>query len=205
MFGKRLPVRIPTLAEFVEWASDQTLGLVVLDVKVPARREDLMKALVHRLDELVERFRPRFEILLETPTAPVASILSRLAPRYARALDVEPRPGLVLDFDRHSAARAAITHRLTHALPQRPRSITLFPFATHRRIVKEDLARMASHNTSSPDVPIEGVCSFTINHPREMRELIELGVWGIQSDRPGLLRRVALECGRSVDASARRR
>jgi glycerophosphoryl diester phosphodiesterase len=205
LFGKRLPVQIPTLTEFVEWANDQeTLGLVVLDVKVPAQREDLVTALVRRLDELVERSEPRFQILLEAPTAPAASILSRLAPRYARALDVEPRPGLVLDFDRNSAARAAIAHRLTHALPQRPRSITLFPFATHRRIVKDDLARVASHNASSPDVPIEGVCSFTINHPREMRELIELGVWGIQSDRPGLLRKVALDCGRSVDASRRR-
>jgi hypothetical protein len=65
--------------------------------------------------------------------------------------------------------------------------------------VKDDVSRLARHNASSPGVTIEGVCSFTINHPREMRELIELGVWGIQSDRPGLLRRVALECGRSVD------
>jgi glycerophosphoryl diester phosphodiesterase len=201
LFGKRLPVRIPTLAEFVEWASNQeTLGLVVLDVKVPARREDLMKALVRRLDALVERSGPRFKILFETPTAPVASILSRLASRHARALDVEPGPGLVLDFERHSAVRVATVHRLTHALPQRPRSITLFPFATHRRIVKEDLSRVASHNAGLPEVPIEGVCSFTINHPREMRELIELGVWGIQSDRPALLRRVALDCGRKLAA-----
>jgi glycerophosphoryl diester phosphodiesterase len=201
-FGKPLAVRIPTLAEFMAWASDQaTLGLVVLDVKVPAEREDRMKALVRRLDELVERARPRFQIMLETPTAPVVSLLSRLAPHHLRALDVEPGPGLVLDFERPSSARAAIAHRLAHAMAQRPRSITLFPFATHRRIVKEDLARVASYNAGTPDVPLEGVCSFTINHPREMRELIELGVWGIQSDRPGLLRRVALDCGRTVDAS----
>ena len=196
VFGKRLPARIPTLTEFVEWASGQeTLGLVILDVKVPAQHERLMKALVRKLDELVEGCGPRFQILLETPTAPAASLLSRHARHYARALDVEPRPGIVLDFDRHSAVRAAIEHRLTHALPQRPRSITLFPFATHRRIVKEDLARVASHNAASPGVPIAGVCSFTINHPREMRELIELGIWGIQSDRPALLRRVALDRG----------
>jgi hypothetical protein len=138
--------------------------------------------------------------VLETPTAPAASILARLAPRYARALDVEPRPGLVRDFGRYSAARVAIAHRMTHAASQRPRWITLFPFATHRRIAKEDLTRVVSHNQGSPDVPIEGICSFTINRAREMRELIELGVWAIQSDRPALLRQVALDCGRSVDA-----
>jgi glycerophosphoryl diester phosphodiesterase len=205
-FGKRLPAEIPTLTEFFEWASGrETLGLVVLDIKVPAQREDLMKALVATLDRLIERHGPGFQILLETPTAPVALLLSRFAPHHARALDVEPRPGLALDFDRNSAVRAAIAHRLAHALPQRPRSITLFPFATHRRIVERDLARASSHNASTPAVAIEGVCSFTINHRREMRALIELGVWGIQSDRPGLLRTVALECGRSVDVSPRRR
>jgi hypothetical protein len=135
---------------------------------------------------------------------PAALLLSRLVPRHARALDVEPRPGIVLDYERSSAARAAIAQRLTHAAPQRPRWITLFPFATHRRIVTNDLARIARHNESSPDAPIEGVCSFTINRAREMRELIELGVWGIQSDRPGLLRRVALDCGRSVGADPTR-
>ena len=197
-FGKRLAARIPTLTEFMEWASDkETLGLVVLDVKTPAEREDRMQVLVRTVDELVARSRPRFQIMLETPTAPVVSLLSRLAPHYPRALDVEPRPGLVLDFQRPSAARAAIAHGLAHAMPQRPRSITLFPFATHRRIVESDLARVASHNAGTPDVLIEGVCAFTINRPREMRELIELGVWGIQSDRPALLRSVALDCGRA--------
>jgi glycerophosphoryl diester phosphodiesterase len=200
LLGKRLPARIPTLVEFFEWACDkEKLGLVVLDIKVPAQREDLMNALVRGLDSLIERCQPRFRILLETATAPAVSLLSRLAPHHARALDVEPRPGLVLDFERPSAVRAAVAQRLAHAMPQRPRSITLFPFATHRRIVKADLSRAVRHNASSRGVTIEGVCSFTINHPREMRELIELGVWGIQSDRPGLLRKVALECGLRVD------
>lgn len=202
-FGRRLPVRIPTLGEFMEWASGKkALGLVFLDVKVPAQRADLMHALVRRLDGLVERFAPRFEIVLETPTAPAASILTRLAPRYARALDVEPRPGIVLDYERSSAARAAIAHQMTHAASQRPRWITLFPFATHRRIVNEDLFRMADHNQSSPDLPIEGLCSFTINRAREMRALIDLGAWAIQSDRPALLRKVALDCGRSVKSAS---
>jgi glycerophosphoryl diester phosphodiesterase len=206
LLGKRLPARMPTLVEFVEWACEkEELGLVMLDIKVPAEREDLMKVLVRRLDELIQRCQPRFQILLETATAPAVSLLSRLAPHHARALDVEPRPGLVLDFERASAVRAAVAQRLGHAMAQRPRSITLFPFATHRRIVEADLARAASHNASSRDVTIVGVCSFTINHAREMRELIELGVWGIQSDRPGLLRRVALECGLrvGVDPSGR--
>lgn len=199
-FGEKLPARIPTLAEFIDWACDkETLGLVILDVKVPARREDLLATLVARLDELIARCRPRFQIVLETAMAPAALILARLAPRYPGALDVEPHAGVVLDYDRCSAAGVAIRHRLSHAACQRPRATTLFPFTTHRRIVARDVACVARYNASAPDRKVEGVFSFTINHPREMRQLIELGVWGIQSDRPGLLCQVALECGRSVD------
>ena len=41
--------------------------------------------------------------------------------------------------------------------------------------------------------------SFTINDEREMSSLIRLGVAGIQTDRPGLLRRVAERLGRVAD------
>jgi hypothetical protein len=45
---------------------------------------------------------------------------------------------------------------------------------------------------------LQGLCAFTINNRREMQTLVTLGVWGIQSDRPALLRQVAVACGRSV-------
>jgi hypothetical protein len=63
---------------------------------------------------------------------------------------------------------------------------------------------MARHNATYPTRRIENLCCFTINHPGQMRALIDLGVSGIQSDAPGLLRRVAEERGLRVDLGAER-
>jgi glycerophosphoryl diester phosphodiesterase len=188
---------IPTLDEFFAWASrKEALGLVFFDVKVPAERDDLLRALVRRVDELRARHRVGFRVVYESASPATAKMLAPLAPEHAHALDVEPPAGFVTDLEACSSVRAAVEHGLCVAAPQRPRGITLFPFDTHRRIVERDLERLQRHNAGAPRIPLEGMCAFTINRRREMRVLIELGVWAIQSDRPALLREVALSCGR---------
>ena len=188
---------IPTLDEFFAWTSrKEELGLVFFDVKVPAEREDLLRVLVREVDEHIHRHGARFRVVYESASSSAAGVLARLASGHAHTLDVEPPAGVVTDIDACSAVRAAIGHGLCVASPQRPRGITLFPFETHRRIVQRDIDRMQRHNASVPRTPLEGICAFTINRPREMRELVELGVWAVQSDRPALLRSTALSCGR---------
>ncbi|HEX6271925.1 MAG TPA: glycerophosphodiester phosphodiesterase family protein [Polyangiaceae bacterium] len=195
--GRVAGSEIPTLDEFVVWASrEERLGLVFLDVKVPAAREDLLGVLVRRVDALLRQHAAPFRVIYESASADAIRSLVRLAPEHAHALDIEPPGGLVTDWESCSAVRAAVHHGLRVATPQRPRGITLFPFATHRRIVTRDLERLRRHNESSPGAPVEGICSFTINDADEMRELVELGVWAIQSDRPALLRDVASSGGR---------
>lgn len=188
---------IPSLEEFIAWASGrERLGLVFFDVKVPASREDLLAVLVRRVEELRAEYRAAFRVVYESATSDAIRALARLSPEHTHALDVEPPGGLVTDWQSCSAVRAAVEHGLRLATAQRPRGITLSPFETHRRIVAQDLERLQRHNESSPEVPLEGVCSFTINDAEEMRELVELGVWGIQSDRPAVLCDVASSCGR---------
>ena len=195
--GRVAGSEIPTLDEFVVWASrEERLGLVFLDVKVPAAREDLLGVLVRRVEALRRQHDATFRVVYESASADAIRSLVRLAPEHAHALDVEPPGGVVTDWESCSAVRAAVDHGLRVATPQRPRGITLFPFTTHRRIVTRDLERLRQHNESSPGAPVEGICSFTINEANEMRELVELGVWAIQSDRPALLRDVASSGGR---------
>ena len=194
--GKRVSAHIPTLTEFMEWATrKKTLGLVFFDVKVPGEFEHLIRVLVDRVQALVARFEPKFRIIFESASLSATRALIRHAPDYRHALDVEPPAGIVFKHGDHSAARIAIANRLRLGTAQRPRGITVFPFRTHCRIVRSDVALMRRHNSASPAVPLEGLCSFTINREPEMRTLIELGVCGIQSDRPELLRRVAERCG----------
>jgi glycerophosphoryl diester phosphodiesterase len=205
---ERVDVLIPTLTDFMEWADDEDrLGLVFFDVKLPPREAKLVPRLMQRLDLLVERLRPRFRIVLESCHAEIAAELARLGPRYGHALDVEPHPGIVLSAESCSAVKAAIRHRFRLATPQKPRSITLWPFKTHRRIVERDLELMREHNARSPDLALDSLISFVINEEPEMGTLIDLGVSGIQSDYPGRLRKVAQArgCELEVHTEARRR
>lgn len=198
--GNRVDAQIPTLAQFMEWAlRRRELAVVFFDVKIPSAHVALVPTLLEKIEVLVQRLRPRFQIVFESAHAPVLAELARLAPQYEHALDVEPPPGFVFAPDEHSAVRAAIKHRFGQATPARPRSSTFRPFATHRRIVEMDLALVRRHNERSPESSIKGVCPFTINEEREMATLIDLGVSAIQSDRPALLRRIALSLGRKID------
>jgi glycerophosphoryl diester phosphodiesterase len=191
---ERVDVLIPTLTDFMEWADgEDRLGLVFFDVKLPPRELKLVPRLLQKLDLLVERLRPRYRIVLESCHPEVAVELARHGPRYTYALDVEPHPGVVIWPESSSAVKAAIRHRFRLATPQKPRSITLWPFKTHRRIVERDLALMRAHNESSPEQALESLIAFVINEEPEMGTLIDLGVSGIQSDYPGRLRKVAIQ------------
>jgi glycerophosphoryl diester phosphodiesterase len=195
----RLDVRIPTLRDLFEWGvREPRLHGVFLDLKVPPREIRWVAVLLREIDALVARVRPAFRVVLETAEATVLGELARLGSRHPVCFDFEPRPGVVLDASAHGAARRAIAHGAHIAGPQRPRALTALPFRTHRRIVERDLALQREHNASSPPVPLEGVVSFTINDEREMISLVELGVHGIQTDRPALLRSVVERHGRLV-------
>ena len=197
--GARVDAAIPVLASFLEWAvTKRELGIVFFDIKIPAEHVGLLPALLERVDALVAQLSPKFRIVLECAAPEVATELMRLAPHFQHTLDVEPPAGAVFRSERWSAVREAIRHGFRHATPQKPRSITLWPFRTHRRIVAADLALMKAHNDKAPAVPLDGVCSFTINTEAEMRSLIALGIGGMQSDRPDLLHRVAVAAGRRV-------
>jgi glycerophosphoryl diester phosphodiesterase len=192
----RLDVRVPTLRDLFAWGARQErlLGLF-LDVKIPRSEIWLVPVLLAEIDELVARTRPHFRIVLETAEGDVLAELARLS-THASCFDVEPRAGLVLDLAAQSAVRKAIALGARIAGTQRPRPLTALPFRTHSRIVAQDIALTRSHNAGSPRVPLEGVVSFTINDEREMISLIRLGVVGIQTDRPSLLRSVAERCGK---------
>jgi glycerophosphoryl diester phosphodiesterase len=190
--GRRVDVEIPTLERFWSWAVRRPeLEVVFLDLKLPSRRVDLVPRVLERLDAILREHPAPFRFVIESREAAVVREVRRLAPHSDVAYDVEPHVGFVLDTKGCSAARAAITHGLRRAMAQKPRKVTFFPFLTHYRVVRDDLRRIAEHNARHPERVIERLCCFTINDPAQMRRLIDLGVSGIQSDKPGLLRQVA--------------
>ncbi len=188
----RVDREIPRLARLFEWASrERRLELVFLDMKIPKERIDLVPTILATVAALEDWYRTSFEIILESDSPEIVREVRKLAPSRGVVLDVEPHAGFVSDLRSPSAVRAAIRHRLRRAVAQKPRCITLFPFATHRKIIEQDMALLRKFNEENPHCPIEGVCSFLINEPEEMQHLVSLGVTAIQTDRPQLLRAIA--------------
>jgi glycerophosphoryl diester phosphodiesterase len=178
--------RIPTLEETIEWAiTEPRLGLLFLDVKIPKERRDLVGPLLDTLDRAVAVARPRFQIVLETGEPAITDELKRRCARYPIGLDVQPHAGIVIDPKGASALDAALARGHAWAFAQRPRPITILPFATHRRIVARDMRVFARTR-------LAGFCAFTINDEAEMRTLVALGVTAIQTDRPAVLASVVV-------------
>jgi glycerophosphoryl diester phosphodiesterase len=191
-----------TFDEFVRWAATkEKLQLVFLDTKIPDEEAGLVRHYIDSVEEVMERYGARFRIVFETVECEVLRAMKEYRPHHDYALDVVLHSGFVFDIEGGSCARQAIDHRNRYATPERPRQNTVAPWTTYRRLVEHDLKLCDTHNRSNPDHCIEALVCFTVNDAKEMRCLISMGVQGIQSDRPGLLRSVADRMGRRVDGA----
>lgn len=151
------------LASFLEWAvTRRELGIVFFDIKIPADHVDLLPALLERVDALVEQLNPKFRIVLECAASKVATELMRLAPYFHHTIDVEPPAGAVFRSERWSAVREAIPSRHAAEAAQHYPLAVSYARADRRHRPRAD-ERAQRHNDSAPAVPVDGVCSFTIN------------------------------------------
>jgi glycerophosphoryl diester phosphodiesterase len=192
-------VHIPTLEDVMQWARQKPqLKLLFLDIKVPDERIDLAREMITAVEEIIRRYPPTFKIVYETASRRVLREIRDAAPDRDYTLDIEPPPGFVIDPEEYSAVGPAIEAGNAWATPSRPRPVTFAPWVTHRRIVESDQRRRSHHNGTTARVPLIGLVPYTINDPKEMRTLIALGVDGIQSDRPEILRAVAETMGRRL-------
>ncbi len=169
---------IPTLGDVFTWSrAHPRLGLVFLDLKLPAERTDLVAPFLARLDRLVAEGKPRFSFVIECAQVEIASELRRQGTRWPVALDIYKTSGL----------DAVWRLGVEWGCAQKPRpGQALLPFARQKRILDrlEDVLR----------------CAFTINDADEMNELLDRGVSAIQTDRPARLRELADRRGVPVAA-----
>lgn len=192
-------VHIPTLEEVLQWARTRPqLKLIFLDIKVPEEEEGLAEEMIDCVEALLRRYPPPCQIVYETPSSRVLQIIQDVAPERDYTLDIEVPPGFIIDPEEYSAVGPAIKRGNAWATPNRPRSVTFAPWVTLRRIVESDIRRRDRHNDSNARVPVKGIVPYTVNEPKEMRTLIALGVDGIQTDRPDILRAVAMTMGRAI-------
>jgi glycerophosphoryl diester phosphodiesterase len=182
----RVDATIPTLDEVVQWGvGREDLRIMFFDIKIPESELALVPRMMGAIEDILRRYMPSFDIVFETAFPSVLEAMKRCLPHRTFALDIEPSPGIVLRPASFSAMKPALAYDNTFATVQRPRPVIIAPWTTHKRIVRHDIRLRDRYVAKKMNV-----VSFTINDEQEMRCLIAMGVDGIQSDRPGMLRTI---------------
>lgn len=195
---------IATLAELLAWARTKPrLRLVVLDLKVPDDRAELVETILGEVERARKHAPFAFEVLYMTTMPKVLERIRTRVPDASRTFDVEIEPGLGRNEERYSAVGPALAYGNDHASIGRPRA-TLGGWGIYRRVLGRDLRELAARAASGAPAPIRRLICWTINRPREMRDLLNMGVHGILSDRPDVLRREAEALlGKAVEQEAK--
>ncbi|MEM7205164.1 MAG: glycerophosphodiester phosphodiesterase family protein [Planctomycetota bacterium] len=194
-FSRKVTAHIPTLREFLEWASGAAeLRAVFMDIKLPEDQVALVPAFAKAIGDLLAEFQPEYEAIFMTPREAVLSALKQCPGDRAFSFDVEVPPGIVLNATEHSGTRTAIEHQNAYASVGRP-ALTWGAWRIYQEIIEHDVALRAKHNEAGAGPPVRRLIAWTLNNPAEYRRVLQLGVQGILTDKPRKLRRTAERLG----------
>lgn len=188
---KKVDAHIPTLREFFQWAGEQEkLRCLFLDVKTPAENENLVPVMMKEIKSLLDEFKPAFTVVFLTPEEKILQAMKTAVKDLNYSFDTELPLFLVLDPDSFGCVKKAVDLDNNFASIGRPPIFQLGPWTTYRRTVAHDVRLKKAHNASS-EKPVSGVICWTLNRPREMKCLFEMGVDGIMTDKPDRLSEVS--------------
>lgn len=197
--SERTDAEIPTLDQFFVWATARgDLKHVHFDIKIPADQPEFVDPMLDAIDALVAEHEPAFTIVFTTPHMPVLQAMENRSFHANYAFDVEAPFGFVLRPSRYSSVRTAIRFRNAFATSMHPKVTTFAPWTTYKRVIRADIRNRDRHNRRRPEVPIERVFAATINEPDLIRCLIAMGIDGLITDTPDLVREAADAIGRPV-------
>jgi len=190
---------IPTLEEFFAWSvGKENLKYVFLDIKVPGDEAGWVLTITEKVQEYKSKYQTKFEIVHETAEHEVLEVMKKHYPQNNYLLDTDLPPGLILNPKKHSAVKIAIVKINQFALMMRPRQVTLGSWVTYRRVMKSDIKIIAKMIKQSLDNSINYLVCATISEKSEMKCLVKMGINGIMTDYPALLRTVVEKYKREI-------
>jgi glycerophosphoryl diester phosphodiesterase len=199
----RSGIVIPTFDEFMYWAGKRkTLRCVFLDIKIPDTEINLVEPFLAEILRSRNNSDPHFELVFLSPYPKIVEEIKRLEPDLEVCFDREMIDAMLVATEsealKFSTIRPAEAYGNQFASVGRPTVFTLAPFEVYKKIIVEDLRYRHEHCLNTR------IIAWTINDPREMSELLELGVDGILTDYPyKLARRVRNLSGYDVMRTAR--
>jgi glycerophosphoryl diester phosphodiesterase len=197
--GEPVGAIIPRIEEVLEWVRNKpSIRYIFWDVKAPERMARVIPKMMDRVYSLLEEHKAHYRNVFLTPYIPIMEALEAHCSQPNYMLDVEPPPGIVLEPCKFTSSNMAIKYKNAFCNTIHPKAMTIGPWTTFKRVVGCDIKTKDRHNATSPEVPIEKIIGATINAREEMECLIGMGIDGLMTDRPDILRPLAEELGMTL-------
>jgi glycerophosphoryl diester phosphodiesterase len=190
--GRPVGALIPTLEEVLAWLKTKPqIRYVFWDIKIPKRDTWIVPKMMSRIYTLLEEYQTQYRSVFLTPYIPIMEAMEAHCSHPNYMLDCEPPAGIILDPCKFTSSKMAIKYKNAFCDTIHPKAFTIGPWTTFKRIINCDVQTKKKFNATDPKVPIEKIIGATINRREEMEALIGIGLDGLMSDDPGLLRKVA--------------
>lgn len=190
--AKKAPHQIPTFEEFCRWAAGQkSLKKVFLDVKIPKKNVALVPEYFKKVITLLDTYQLKEKAICMIPVEEVLTAALPIAKEgnLAVCFDRELPPVLILHPSKFSAVKKAVELGLSYASVGRPVA-TFLGYKLYLKIIKSDLKTMKERNSAAAASPFQGLIAWTIDDPYEMAEILKLGVHGIVTNKPDVLKKI---------------
>lgn len=196
-------ISIPTFQEFIEWSVKQEkLRSVLFKLKVPADESYLAPVMLRQIKRIIDSLEPRpvFQSIFLTPHKEVLSLVKNQFDDFTFSYDREIPPIGIINYHRFTSIPGAMELKNSFAsigLPIHSGSPTLDPWEIYQHILTLDFTMRDNYKKGTANYI--KIISWTFNDEKKIRCLIHLGVDGIVTDKPKMLRKVALEMGKTLD------
>ncbi|MBT5551401.1 MAG: hypothetical protein HOJ79_13095 [Nitrospina sp.] len=201
--------KIPTFQNFMEWATQQSqLKLVLFKLKIPAEEQHLASVMLNEIKRVLGNIHPypHFQFVLLTPHEEILNLIRNQFKKFSFSFDREIFPTEITNYHSFTTVPIAMNFKNSFAsiglpihvgTPPQPAPPSPDPWLIYKYILTMDF-RLRDNYKKSTSNYIK-IISWAFNDEKKMRCLINLGVDGIITDRPKILRRIALDMGKTVD------
>ena len=198
--------KIPTLHDLIEWATKQDkLKLLLLKLRVPADEIHLASVMLEEIRRTIDSIYPplRFQFLILIPHKEVLKLARNQFDKFLFSFDFELFPAEIINYHRFTTIPIAMRFKnrfssIGFPIYSNPMdNSTQDPWLIYKYILTLDFKIRDNYYKSTSNYI--KIFSWTFNEKKKIKCLINLGVDGIITDKPKMLRKIALEMGKNLD------
>ena len=194
--------KIPTFQDLIEWAVKQDkLKLLILKLRAPIDEKYLIPVMFKEIRRTVRKLglSPRFQFVISVSNKESLKLLRSPDDNFLFSFDRKLPPSGIVNYHQFTTVPVAMNFKNKFSgigFPRYSSAIEskLDPWAVYKFVLTWDLKIRDNYkNATSNHI---NIISWVFNDKKKIKCLINLGVDGIVTDKPKMLREIALNMGK---------